>query len=88
MRIFKTLLLSISYTLYNWVMETIAGIARHRMHAGAGKWPGNEGIQAGSILIGSVSSRGNRGQISYVSAKSALHGVCSTLNTKHRSIIS
>ncbi len=63
-----------------WSMETIAGMARHRIRSGKAKWGAGEAIQAVNILIGSVSSRGNRGQVSYSAAKSALRGVCSTLN--------
>ena len=63
-----------------WAMETIAGIARHRQAAGSVKWNSNEDIQGVVVLIGSVSSRGNRGQVGYAGAKAALKGVCSTLN--------
>jgi NAD(P)-dependent dehydrogenase (short-subunit alcohol dehydrogenase family) len=63
-----------------WAMETIAGIARHRQSCGTVKWNGNEEIQAVVVLIGSVSCRGNRGQVGYAGAKAALNGICSTLN--------
>jgi len=37
-------------------------------------------VQGVSVLIGSVSSRGNRGQISYACAKSGLAAAAKTLN--------
>ena len=63
-----------------WAMDTIAGIARHRLSNSKAKWQSDEGIQGCIILIGSVSSRGNRGQVGYAAAKSALKAVSSTLN--------
>ena len=65
-----------------WAMETIAGIARSRHSRGLGKWQPDETIEAVVILIGSVSSRGNRGQVSYSAAKSALTAVSATLNVE------
>ncbi len=63
-----------------WAMEAIAGIARSRFEKGLKKWIAEEGIQGVVILIGSVSCRGNRGQVGYAAAKSALIAVSSTLN--------
>lgn len=63
-----------------WAMETIAGIARHRLNNNKAKWQSEEDIQGCTILIGSVSSRGNRGQVGYAAAKSGLKAVSSTLN--------
>ncbi len=63
-----------------WAMETIAGIARLRGQAGLTKWTADEAVQGAIIFIGSVSCRGNRGQIAYSAAKSALIGMGSTLN--------
>ena len=63
-----------------WAMETIAGIARKRMDNGLGKWSPEEETQGVIIFIGSVSSRGNRGQVGYAAAKSALGAVSATLN--------
>ena len=37
-------------------------------------------MQGAIVLIGSVSSQGNKGQISYAAAKAGLEGVASTLN--------
>ena len=63
-----------------WAMETIARIAKDRMAQNLKRWVSEEGIQGAIILIGSVSSRGNRGQVGYAAAKSGLIGVSSTLN--------
>ncbi|MCY4051225.1 MAG: SDR family NAD(P)-dependent oxidoreductase [Gammaproteobacteria bacterium] len=63
-----------------WSMETIAGIASKQQQQRIDKWNSHMGIQGVNIMIGSVSSRGNRGQISYASAKSGLRGACTTLN--------
>ncbi len=63
-----------------WSMETIAGIADKQRQDGIDRWNPEMGVQAVNIMIGSVSSRGNRGQISYASAKSGLRGACTTLN--------
>ena len=65
-----------------WTMQMIAGIAEARRDAGLGKWGTEEGIQGCSVLIGSVSSRGNFGQIAYATAKSGLNGACKTLNVE------
>ena len=63
-----------------WSMQTIAGIAGKQQQDGIDKWNPEMGVQAVNIMIGSVSSRGNRGQNSYASAKSGLRGACTTLN--------
>lgn len=62
-----------------WGLETIASVARHRHHAGLGRWDPAEGIQGVIVLIGSVSSAGNRGQISYATAKAGLEGAQATI---------
>ncbi|MGI9310967.1 MAG: SDR family NAD(P)-dependent oxidoreductase [bacterium] len=63
-----------------WSMQMIARIAERRAAAALGKWQPSEGVQGASVLIGSVSSRGNRGQISYSCAKSALAAAAKTLD--------
>jgi len=65
-----------------WAIQTIAGIAEARAAQGFGQWQCDESIQGVVILIGSVSSRGNRGQISYSAAKSGLNAVTATLNVE------
>ena len=63
-----------------WAMETIASVARDRARRGLGRWTSDEKPQGAVVLIGSVSSRGNRGQVGYAAAKSALIGASATLN--------
>lgn len=65
-----------------WSMQMLAGIAEHRAANGMGKWSSDEAIQGVAVLIGSVASRGNRGQVSYSSAKSGLNAVAKTLNAE------
>lgn len=63
-----------------WSMETSAGIAGKQQQDGIDKWTPEMGVQAINIMIGSISSRGNRGPISHATAKSGLRGACATLN--------
>ena len=65
-----------------WAMQLIAGMAEHRARRGLGQWQSDEPIQGSIVLIGSVSSRGNRGQVSYAATKSGLNAVASTLNVE------
>jgi len=65
-----------------WTMQMIAGVAEYRAKAGAGKWSAEEELQGCSVMVGSVSSRGNRGQVSYSSAKSGLNAAAKTLNVE------
>ncbi|NKB76029.1 MAG: SDR family NAD(P)-dependent oxidoreductase [Gammaproteobacteria bacterium] len=65
-----------------WAMQTIASIANHRTNNGLGPWQSEEAPQGAVILIGSVSSRGNRGQVSYSAAKAGLNAVSNTLNVE------
>jgi NAD(P)-dependent dehydrogenase (short-subunit alcohol dehydrogenase family) len=62
-----------------WALEMVAGIAEDRKEKGLKKWDPKEGIHGVAIFIGSVSSLGNRGQISYAATKAGLEGVSSTL---------
>lgn len=62
-----------------WSLETVASVARERHRRGLGKWTPAERVQGAVILIGSVSSAGNRGQISYATAKAGLEGAQATL---------
>jgi NAD(P)-dependent dehydrogenase (short-subunit alcohol dehydrogenase family) len=43
------------------------------------RWEPAEGVQGCIVLIGSVSSEGNKGQISYATAKAGLEGAQATL---------
>ncbi|MBX3393967.1 MAG: SDR family oxidoreductase [Phycisphaerae bacterium] len=62
-----------------WAIETIASIAADRVRRRLGRWDSSEGAQGCVVLIGSVSSSGNKGQISYATAKAGLEGAQATL---------
>jgi NAD(P)-dependent dehydrogenase (short-subunit alcohol dehydrogenase family) len=63
-----------------WALEMVAGIADDRARTGKGKWGPAEHIQGVVIFIGSVSSLGSRGQISYAATKAGLEGAAATLS--------
>jgi NAD(P)-dependent dehydrogenase (short-subunit alcohol dehydrogenase family) len=65
-----------------WVLEMVARIAAQRHEAGIGRWLPTEDDQGVGILIGSVSSLGNKGQISYATTKAGLEGAAATLMTE------
>lgn len=75
----KVLDINLVHPVY-WSMEMLADVARERAAGGLGKWTSDEEFQGAAILIGSVSSRGNRGQVSYSSAKAGLNAAAKTLN--------
>lgn len=62
-----------------WALELVAGIAEHRRKHGLKRWEPGEGMMGSVIFIGSVSSQGNKGQISYSATKAGLEGAASTL---------
>ena len=62
-----------------WAMEMVAQIAEDRASKGLKKWHPDEHIQGTVIFIGSISSQGNKGQISYASTKAGLEGAAATL---------
>lgn len=62
-----------------WALEMIARIAEHRAASKLKRWQASEGIQGSVVFIGSISSRGNRGQISYASTKAGLEGAAATI---------
>ena len=62
-----------------WAMQMIARIAEERAEQGLKKWHPDERIQATAIFIGSISSQGNKGQVSYASTKAGLEGAAATL---------
>jgi len=62
-----------------WAMELVARIAEQRASQGLKKWRPEEHVRGTVIFIGSVSSQGNRGQISYATAKAGLEGAAATL---------
>ncbi len=62
-----------------WALEMVARIAEDRHRRGVGRWGPEEHIQGTIIFIGSVSSQGNKGQISYAATKAGLEGSAATL---------
>lgn len=62
-----------------WGLRTVGSVALDRARKGKGSWKPEEGVQGGIVLIGSVSSAGNRGQISYATAKAGLEGAQATM---------
>lgn len=62
-----------------WALETVARIAADRKARSMGRWEPTEEMQGAIVFIGSVSSQGNKGQISYAASKAGLEGVARTL---------
>ena len=62
-----------------WALEMIGRIAENRAARGLKRWDPSEGMQGAIVFIGSVSSQGNRGQISYASTKAGLEGAAATI---------
>ena len=62
-----------------WAIEMVARIAESRWQLGKKQWQPEEEVQGTIIFIGSVSSQGNKGQISYAATKAGLEGAAATL---------
>lgn len=62
-----------------WAIEMIARIAEDRWKRGLKRWEPEETVQGTVVFLGSVSSQGNKGQISYAVAKAGLEGATATL---------
>jgi 3-oxoacyl-[acyl-carrier protein] reductase len=62
-----------------WSLEMIGRIAEERAAKGKKRWTPGEGMQGSVVFIGSISSQGNRGQISYASTKAGLEGAAATI---------
>jgi len=62
-----------------WALEMIGRIAEDRATRGLKRWLPSEGMQGAIVFIGSVSSQGNKGQISYASTKAGLEGAAATI---------
>jgi len=62
-----------------WAIEMIARIAEDRFKRGLKRWEPEEMVQGTVVFLGSVSSQGNKGQISYAVAKAGLEGAAATL---------
>jgi NAD(P)-dependent dehydrogenase (short-subunit alcohol dehydrogenase family) len=65
-----------------WALRTVASVATDRAKRGFSRWTPDQSMQGAIVLIGSVSSAGNRGQISYATAKAGLEGAQATLATE------
>jgi NAD(P)-dependent dehydrogenase (short-subunit alcohol dehydrogenase family) len=63
-----------------WAIEMIARIAEDRSRRGLKRWEPDESVQGTVVFIGSVSSQGNKGQISYAVSKAGLEGATATLS--------
>ena len=62
-----------------WALEMVGRIAEDRHARGLKGWDPQEKVQGTVVFIGSVSSQGNKGQISYAAAKAGLEGAAATL---------
>lgn len=62
-----------------WALELVRGVAEDRWQHGKKRWAVEEGMQGAIVFIGSVSSQGNRGQVSYSATKAGLAGAESAL---------
>jgi NAD(P)-dependent dehydrogenase (short-subunit alcohol dehydrogenase family) len=62
-----------------WALEMVARMAEDRLRRGLGRWDPAEQVQGTVVFIGSVSSQGNKGQLSYAVSKAGLEGAASTL---------
>lgn len=62
-----------------WVLEMVGRIAEDRAARGLKRWTPEEGTQGAVVFIGSISSQGNRGQVSYASTKAGLEGAAATI---------
>ncbi len=62
-----------------WAMEMVARIAEERLRRGVKRWSPEEDMEGVVVFLGSVSSQGNKGQISYATAKAGLEGAAATL---------
>ena len=74
----KTVAVNLVAPVY-WAMEAIATVAEDRAARGLGAWQPDEPMEGAIVFIGSISSAGNKGQISYASTKAGLEGAQSTL---------
>jgi NAD(P)-dependent dehydrogenase (short-subunit alcohol dehydrogenase family) len=62
-----------------WALELVARMAEDRWRRGLGRWNPEEQVQGTAVFIGSVSSQGNKGQLSYAVSKAGLEGAAATL---------
>ncbi|MCA9262105.1 MAG: SDR family oxidoreductase, partial [Planctomycetales bacterium] len=62
-----------------WAIEMVVRIAEDRFRQGLKRWEPHEQVQGAVVFLGSVSSQGNKGQISYAVSKAGLEGAAATL---------
>jgi NAD(P)-dependent dehydrogenase (short-subunit alcohol dehydrogenase family) len=62
-----------------WAIDMVVRIAEDRWRRGLKQWQPAEEVQGAVVFIGSVSSRGNKGQIAYAVSKAGLEGAAATL---------
>ncbi len=62
-----------------WAIEMVVRIAEDRFKQGLKRWEPHEQVQGAVVFLGSVSSQGNKGQISYAVSKAGLEGAAATL---------
>ena len=62
-----------------WAVEMLVRIAEDRAQRGLRRWEPEEMVQGVVVFVGSVSSQGNKGQISYATCKAGLEGAAATL---------
>ncbi len=65
-----------------WALELVAGVAEFRRKNGLKRWEPTEGMLGSIIFIGSVSSQGNKGQLSYSATKAGLEGAAASLTAE------
>ena len=63
-----------------WAIEMVVRIAQDRLKKGLKRWEPHEQVQGTVVFLGSVSSQGNKGQISYAVSKAGLEGAAATLS--------
>ena len=62
-----------------WALEMIGRIAEDRFARSLKRWDPAEHVQGTIIFIGSVSSQGNKGQLSYAATKAGIEGAAATI---------
>jgi 3-oxoacyl-[acyl-carrier protein] reductase len=67
-----------------WAMEMARLIAGDRRRCGLGEWQPQEPVEGSVVFVGSVSSKGNIGQMAYAATKSGICGTASTLAKEWR----
>ena len=80
LRVLETNLVAPAY----WAMEMASMIAQDRRKRGLGEWRPDEEVEGSVVFVGSVSSKGNIGQVAYAATKSGISGTASTLAKEWR----